>query len=121
MKLKERKFYHHKSPIFQNDADIQKLLVSSKISFGKKNSEYFIGCLYNDYKVKPLHIILPKTSAYVISNVGRTKWMYCYVEDDDLLEQYNSIWDKDFASELFCNKKFFENQKKSHSDEVTVL
>ena len=73
LKLKERKFHDHKSPIFQNDADIQKLLVSSKISSGKKNSEYFTGCLCNDYKVKPLHIILPKTSAYVISNVGHTK------------------------------------------------
>ena len=38
--------------------------------------------------------------------------MYCFVEDDDLLEQYNSIWDKHFASEVFYNKKFFENQKK---------
>ena len=47
--------------------------------------------------------------------------MYCFVEDDDLLEQYNSIWDKHFASEVFYNKKFFENQKKSHSDEVTGL
>ena len=36
------------------------VLVYSKISSGKKN--YFFGYLYNDHKIKPLHIILLKTS-----------------------------------------------------------
>ena len=53
----------------------------------KKSYEYFIGYLYD--KVKPLHIMLPKTSAYV-----KGKWMYFLIEDDDLLEKYNTIWDK---------------------------
>ena len=30
-----------------------------------KNYKYFTGYLYNDHKVKSLHIMLPKTSAYV--------------------------------------------------------
>ena len=38
--------------------------------------KYFIGHLYNDHKVKPLHIMLPKTSAYVKSHDGQTKLMY---------------------------------------------
>ena len=29
--------------------------------------------------------MLPKTSAYVESNDGQTKWMYFLIEDDDLL------------------------------------
>ena len=53
-KLKKNKFYHHKSPIFK-DLDIEKMLVSKKISFGEKN----IGYLHNYYKVKPLHVNLP--------------------------------------------------------------
>ena len=24
----------------------------------------------------------------------KTKWMYFLIEDDDLLEKYNTIWDK---------------------------
>ena len=40
------------------------ILLSEKISFGEKNYKYFIGYLYDDHKVKPLHIMLPKTSAY---------------------------------------------------------
>ena len=50
--------------------------------------------MYNDYKVKPLHIMLPKTSAYVKSYGGQTKQMYFLIEDDNLLEKYNTIQDK---------------------------
>ena len=58
----------------------------------KKNYKYFIGYLYNDNnKVKPLHIMFPKTSAYVKSYDEQTKWMYFLNEDDDLLEKWNTI------------------------------
>ena len=50
--------------------------------------------MYDDYKVKPLCLTLPQTSAYVKSYVGQTKWMYVLIEDDDLLKKYNNIWDK---------------------------
>ena len=42
--------------------------------------------LLNDHKVKPLHIMLHKTSAYVKSYDGQTKQIYFWIEDDDLLE-----------------------------------
>ena len=38
--------------------------------------------------------MLPKTSAYVKSYDGQTKWMYFLVEDHDLLEKYNNICNK---------------------------
>ena len=38
-----------------------------------KKTKHFIGYLYNEYKVKPLHIMLPKTSVYVESYEGQTK------------------------------------------------
>ena len=38
--------------------------------------------------------MLPKTNAYVKSYDGQTKWMYFLIEDDYLLEKYNTIWDK---------------------------
>ena len=63
----------HKSLVSENslavnvlrDIDIEKVLVSNKFSFGEKNYKYFIGYLHNNHTVKPLHIMLPKTSAYV--------------------------------------------------------
>ena len=50
-------------------------MVSNKISFAQKSYTYFIGYLYNDDKVKSLHIMLLKTSAYVKLYDGQTKWM----------------------------------------------
>ena len=82
MKLKKN-FPCCKTPIFLNDIDTAKVIVSNKISFDEKNQKYFISYLYNDSKVKQLHIMLPKTGAYVKSYHGQTKWMYFLIEDDD--------------------------------------
>ena len=112
IKIEKNKFYHHKTPILLGDVDIERLLVSYKISFSEKNCKYFIGYLYNDNKVKPLQTVLPKTSIYVKCYEEQTKWMYFLIEDDDLLEKYNTIWDKvstdiknEFDSEPVYNKK----------------
>ena len=58
-------FYGNKTPI--NWGDIEKVLLSNKISFDEKGYKYFIGYLFDDNKVKPFNIILPETSAYVKS------------------------------------------------------
>ena len=48
--------------------------------------------MYNDSKVKPLHIMLRQTSAYVKGHDGQTKWMHFLIKDDKLLKKY-TIWD----------------------------
>ena len=53
-----------------------------------------IGYLHNNDKVKPLNIMLPKTSTYVKNYERQTKWIYFLIKDDELLEKYNTIWDK---------------------------
>ena len=45
------------------------------VLFTGKNYKYFIGYKDDENKTKPLHIILPKTSAYVKIYVGETKWI----------------------------------------------
>ena len=69
--------------------------------------------------------MLPKTSAYVKSYDGQTKWMYFLIEDD-LLEKYNTICDKfsadiknEIDSKAVCNKKFSNPKIKFKCDEVT--
>ena len=37
------------------------------------------------YKIKPLHIMLPKTSTHVKNFDRETKWMYFLIEDDIFL------------------------------------
>ena len=52
--------------------------------------------------------------------------MYFLIEDDDLLEKYNTIWDKvitdikkEFDSKPVYNEEFLTTKIKSHGDEVT--
>ena len=70
--------------------------------------------------------MLPKTSTYVKSCDGLTKWMYFLIEDDDLLEKYNTIWDKvstdskkELDSEPIYNESYLKTKIKSNGDEIT--
>ena len=61
---------------FLEKVEIEIGLGSNKISLGEKNYKNINGYLYNDYKVKSLHIMLRKTRAYLKSYDWQTKWMY---------------------------------------------
>ena len=86
--------------------------------------------MHYDYKVQPLHAMLPKSSTYVKSCDGQTKWMYFLIEDDDLLNNIidllNIVWNKisasikkEFDSKSLYNKTIFEKPQKSYVDEAT--
>ena len=54
-------------------------------------------------------MVIKSTNAYLKSYDGQTKWMYLLIEDDDLLEKYNTIWDKvsaDIKKELDIEPKY---------------
>ena len=68
--------------------------------------------------------MLPKTSRYVKSYDGQTKWMYFLVENNDSLEKYKTIWEKfradiikKFDSEPVHNKNFSKTKIESYGDE----
>ena len=70
--------------------DINKIVVSNKIFFGKKGLRYFVG--YKDSKkIIPLCIFLPKMTAYR-KDFDQAKFMSFLIKDDELLEKYNEIW-----------------------------
>ena len=64
IEIEKNKIFYHKSPIFLKDVDVERILVFKKISPGEKIWKYFLGYLYDDYRVKPLHTMLPKMSIY---------------------------------------------------------
>ena len=126
LKLNKINFTAIKVLIFLEDADFENILISKKISSNEKSYKYFIGYLYHDYKVKTLHIMLPKKSTYVKHYYGQTKWMYFLIEDDDLLEKYNTIWDKVSAnikkecdSKPAYNKNILKTKIRSYGGEIT--
>ena len=67
-----------------------------------------------DYKTKPYKIMLRKTSTFVKSYDGQTKWTYILIKHDDVLNKYNIICDKSvliFRKNLIANlstKNIFE-------------
>ena len=68
------------------------MVVSDKVSFGKKDFKYFIG--YKDgKKIRTLCIFLPKISAYR-RDIDETKYMSFLVKNDELLGKYNELWEK---------------------------
>ena len=73
--------------------------------------------------------MMDKLKSYVLKSYdGKTKWMYFLIEDDDLLEKYNTIWNKvstdikeEFDSEPVYNKSYLKTKIKSHGNEVRIF
>ena len=58
-----------------DDVDFKKILISNKVSVFKKGYKYFTYYKDNDYKVKPLCIMLPKMSGYV-THFDKNKYVF---------------------------------------------
>ena len=74
IKIEKQKFHQHKRPISI------KIVVSSKISFCKKDFKYFFG--YKDAEIRPLCIFPPKMGAYR-SDFHETKYMSFLIKGDE--------------------------------------
>ena len=99
-----------------DNIDINKILVSNKFSFGKRNFKYSIG--YKDaIKIRPLCILLPNMTAYRKDFV-KAKCMSFLIKNENLLEKYNLIWKKvsniikkEFDSKPVYNKKYLKTKR----------
>ena len=92
IEVEKQKFHQHKIPIWINNVDISKIVVSNMVNFGKKGLTYFVG--YKDGKyVRPLWVMLPKMSTYR-RDFDETKYMSFLIKNHELLEKYNEIWEK---------------------------
>ena len=61
--------------------------------------------------------MLPITSTCVKSCDEQTKWMFFWIKDNDLLETYNTIWDKvsvdikrEFDSKPLYSKEYLKKK-----------
>ena len=70
---KKRKCHKYKNSISVYHIDINKILASSKVSFGKNGFKFFIG-YKNGKEPRPLRVILPKLSTYR-RDFDETKYM----------------------------------------------
>ena len=61
--IDKSKFHYHKNPILI-DHLIDKILISNKVSFGKKGYKYYVGYKDDCHKIIPLCIMLPKMKCF---------------------------------------------------------
>ena len=80
IEIQKQKVLLDKGPISIKNIDINKIVVSSKVSLGKKGFKYFVG--YKDAKkIRPLCIFLPKMSIYR-KYFDQTKYVPFLIKDD---------------------------------------
>ena len=92
IEIKRRKFHYRKNLILFEDLDINNAQLTSMVSSGEKNCELFIGYKdHDDYKIKPLHLMLPKTSTYLKSYDRETRRMNFFIKDASLLKNCTDI------------------------------
>ena len=85
----KQKFHQHKRAISMKNIDINKAIVSNKVSFGPKGFKYFFG--YKDAgNIARVCIFLPKMSAYRRDS-DETKYISFLIKVEELLEECNEI------------------------------
>ena len=91
IEIKNWKFPQHKEPISIKNIDINKIVRSNKVSFGKKGFKTCSG--YRDAKTLDHYVYIPPKWLQIRKDFDKTKFMSSLIKDDELLEKYSEIWD----------------------------
>ena len=83
----------HKQLIDLDLINVDQMVLSDKFKHSDDGFTYFIGCKEGE-NVKPLCIILPQMTGYIKYFENGGKSMSFIINDDDVLDKYNEIWDK---------------------------
>ena len=89
--LNKKKFHWPQEPIDLLSVDSNQIVVSHKFKHND-GFKYFIGYLKGEI-IKPLCIILSQMSGYIKYFENGSKNMSFLIEDDDVWDKYNKIWD----------------------------
>ena len=93
IKNNKKEFHKSKQPIDLHLVNIDQIVVSDKFNHSDGGFKYFIG--YKEVEiVKPLCIVLPQMSGYIKYFEKGDKNVSFVIKDDDVLDKYNEIWDK---------------------------
>ena len=117
--IKKYKFQRHKSSILISNVDIDKMVISNKAPFSKKdlNTSFVTKILRN----RLLCIFLPKMSAYR-TEFDKTKSMSFLIKDEKLLEKYKEIWKKvsNIIKKKFDGKKYLGAKIKLYNRKINA-
>ena len=93
IRVNKKEFHKSKQPIDLMSVNVDQIVVSDKFKHSDEGFKYFIG-YQEDEIVKPLCIILPQMTGYIKYFENGGKSMSFIINDDDVLDKYNEIWDK---------------------------
>ena len=102
IRVTKKEFYKSKQPVNLDLINADQIVVSDKFKYSDDGFKYFIGYKEGEI-VKPLCIILPQMTGDIKYFENGGKNMSFLIKDDDVLDEYNEIWNK-IKEKL--NKKF---------------
>ena len=118
IELYKQRFHQHKEPI-----SIE-IVVSNKVSFGKKGFKYFIG--YKNVKKLDLCVYFSQKWVHIVKTLMKLNMSFL-IKDNELLEKYNEIWEKakdslkrEFDSKPVYNKKYLKAKIKSYFGKINT-
>ena len=120
--LSKKKNHKPKEPIDLLSVNKDQIAVSNKFKHNNKGFKYFIGYFKGEIP-KPLCIILPQMSGYIIYFENRSKNMSSLIKDDEVWDTFDKIWDviKDKLGIKFHSKPFYEYRYLKAKVKVTVI
>ena len=90
----KKEFHPSKQAIALKPVKTSKILASYKFKHSDDGFKYFIGYLYDDDVVRPLHIILPQMGGYIEYFDNGRKNMSFKIEDESMYLKYTEIWNE---------------------------
>ena len=114
--IKEYKFHQNKIPISTNDVEINKIVVSNMLTFGKQDFKHFIGYKHSE-KIKPLFILHSQVIIYR-RDLDENRLMYFLIKVKKNFFKYIEIFEKvhiiknRFNSEFIYSTKNLKAEKK---------
>ena len=93
IRLNKKEFHKSKQPMDLMPVNVDQIVISDKFKHSDKCFKYLIGFQDNEI-VKPLCIILSQMSGYIKYFENGGKNMSFMVEDNNVLDKWNKIWNK---------------------------
>ena len=93
IRVNKKQFHKSKQPIDLDLINVDQIVVSDKFKHNDDGFKYFIGYKEGEI-VKPLSVILSQMTRYIKYFENGRKNMSFVIKNDDVLDNYNEIWDK---------------------------
>ena len=119
-KFQKYNFHQQYISILINNIDINKIVISYKVSFSKKGFKYYAG--YNDgKKVRSLCILFPGMNTCKI-DFDKAKYMlYFLIKHDEIWEKVSNSINERFDSESVYSEKYLKTKIKSDKEKLKKI